>query len=696
MSETYQALYRQWRPQTFDEVVGQEPIVTALRQAIINDEIAHAYLFSGTRGTGKTSLAKIFARAVNCLHPENGNPCNECEICQGILDRSLLDVIEMDAASNNSVEDVRRIIDEVAYLPSQARYKVYIIDEVHMLSTAAFNALLKTLEEPPAHAIFILATTEPQRLPATILSRCQRYDFRRIPLPDLKKRLRKIATSIDLKITDEAIELIAVLADGALRDAISLLDQSRVSVVDENTPLERQDILQMTGRVNDAFMLKFLEALIHQYTLAILEGIDEISKSGQDYSNFVSELSEVFRNLMLLKAAGPKAKPLLPIPDDILKRYAGVAGHLSLHTLHDCLKRLSDLLQQMRWSPDPRLALETTCLTLDLGPLPEEQKSSADQPKPENRQANEKVTDTTMQAKAKVPLQTSQNPASSTKPKAAPLATSAKATPRETSTASQATMRDAQQDKPAKVPTQAANTSKAKPTPSILDSIAVEVETMDEDDADFPLVPEPPLDEPLMPEPELDVEAEIKTEAETKKVAKEETEPQPTVAAKSKTAPQAESTPSAAQEPSQMTKTDTSYTSGSGTKVPAQELEARFDEFLETVDQLTADPNDPSLLQFTLRHFKRSFDDGLITIYFAPEHNSLYNDLTTAQMEHRLERACQMIYKDREAKVQFVLESDGKPPRPAKINREPSAWIAEAKKLLEEYGIPLVEETLDG
>src|SRR5690554_1038160 len=221
----YQALYRQYRPKTFDELLGQSHITTTFKNQIKMGNIGHAYLFSGTRGTGKTSAAKIFSRAVNCLNPQGGNPCNECENCQGILDETIMDVIEMDAASHNSVEDIRDLRDKVVYPPSKVAYKVYIIDEVHMLSKSAFNALLKTLEEPPKHLIFLLATTEPERLPQTILSRCQRFDFRRITKQDMVLNMKKIIQDMDIQVDDRVLNLIASNSDGAMRDALSLLDQ---------------------------------------------------------------------------------------------------------------------------------------------------------------------------------------------------------------------------------------------------------------------------------------------------------------------------------------------------------------------------------------------------------------------------------------------------------------------------------------
>ena len=233
----YTALYREFRPKTFSEMVGQEHITKTLKNQIISNRVGHAYLFNGGRGTGKTSSAKILARAINCLNPKDGEPCNECEICKGILSGSITDIVEMDAASNNSVEDIRAIREEVNFLPTIAKYRVYIIDEVHMLSTGAFNALLKTLEEPPEHVKFILATTEPQKLPATILSRCQRFDFKRISNEDIIKRLKIVCKETKIEITDEALNTIAVLSEGAMRDALSILErcvQDGVTNIDDN------------------------------------------------------------------------------------------------------------------------------------------------------------------------------------------------------------------------------------------------------------------------------------------------------------------------------------------------------------------------------------------------------------------------------------------------------------------------------
>ena len=268
----YRALYRKWRPQRFEDVVGQRAIVTALKNQITAGRIGHAYLFTGVRGTGKTTCAKIFAKAVNCLHPEGGDPCGECEICKGIDNGSLLDVVEMDAASNNGVDDIRDLRDETAYTPSACQYKVYIIDEVHMLSTAAFNALLKTLEEPPAHVIFILATTEIQKVPATILSRCQRYDFTRIGPEDIARRVEYIAGEEKLELTSDGAELIARLADGALRDALSILD----TCAGVTAKIDADVVRRMAGVTDRSYLFHISDALEAQDAAAALAQLAQL------------------------------------------------------------------------------------------------------------------------------------------------------------------------------------------------------------------------------------------------------------------------------------------------------------------------------------------------------------------------------------------------------------------------------------
>ena len=348
-------LYREWRPQNFDEVVGQGHVVQALRQSVVSGEIAHAYLFSGTRGTGKTSLAKIFARAVNCLNlSDDGNPCNQCETCTGILNGSLLDVVEMDAASNNSVDNIRKITDEVLFLPTLAKYKVYIIDEVHMLSTAAFNALLKTLEEPPAHVIFILATTDPQRIPATILSRCQRYDFKRISAQLMQKRLEEIAQAHDIAIDEDAIALIINRSEGALRDAISLLDQSR-SVYTGS--IGRDEILQMTGVVNDELLEGLVSSLHEGDTDGLLRQIDHLIMEGGDLQRFVSSLSAFYRDILVCKMAREPEKLLLQ-SKSTLTMMKNLASRYSQASIIEQITHLTKLQLEMKQSQSPRITLE--------------------------------------------------------------------------------------------------------------------------------------------------------------------------------------------------------------------------------------------------------------------------------------------------------------------------------------------------
>lgn len=354
------ALYREWRPKVFDEVVEQKTSVYALRQAVISGQIAHAYLFSGTRGTGKTTLAKIFARAINCLQPQEGNPCNSCAICRGMLDGNLMDIVEMDAASNNSVDNIRRICDEVIYMPAQARFKVYIIDEVHMLSTSAFNALLKTLEEPPAHAVFILATTEPHRIPATILSRCQRYEFRRIPVESMVVRLSEIAKSDGIAIDDDALQAIASLSDGALRDAISLLDQARASFPGR---VSRDDILSLAGVVQDEFMQQMAQALLQGDAPALLSLVDQLVMAGRDMARFVTDLAQHFRNILICQISR-NPQLLVRAASDTIAGMNQLASQTSSEQLVELIKGLSALLSDIRWAADSRTALEIGLIRL--------------------------------------------------------------------------------------------------------------------------------------------------------------------------------------------------------------------------------------------------------------------------------------------------------------------------------------------
>ena len=282
----YRALYRKWRPQRFEDVVGQQAIVTALKNQIAAGRVGHAYLFTGVRGTGKTTCAKIFAKAVNCLQPQNGDPCGACAACRGIDNGSILDVVEMDAASNNSVDDIRDIRDETAYTPSMCKYKVYIIDEVHMLSGSAFNALLKTLEEPPAHVIFILATTEIQKVPATILSRCQRYDFTRITPDDIAARVAYFARLVLLWLTDGAAALIARLADGALRDALSILD----TCAGVTTQIDEAVVRRMAGVTDKSYLFEISDAIAAQDGVAALAKLSALRQQSVDVKRLAEEL----------------------------------------------------------------------------------------------------------------------------------------------------------------------------------------------------------------------------------------------------------------------------------------------------------------------------------------------------------------------------------------------------------------------
>jgi len=357
---SYMALYRKWRPVTFDQVVEQENAVSILKNAVIQNRIAHAYLFSGTRGTGKTTLAKIFARAINCQHPVNGNPCNECEICRGIMNQQILDVSEIDAASNNGVDNIRQIIDDSAYASSVARYRVYIIDEVHMLSQGAFNALLKTLEEPPENVVFILATTEPHKLPVTILSRCQRYEFKRISREGITKRLRLICSETGIDATDEALEFLAEKADGALRDAISLLDQATAAGGEKLTLAKARDA---TGSIDREFLWDFAGAVLNSDSRRLLEMSHRLFTEGRDPSNFLLELTGVIRNMMIVNSVPDPGTLLFEDEEGIrrLKLLAKGHGNAELSLL---IQELSRLDNNLKWAVQRQIVFEAGILTV--------------------------------------------------------------------------------------------------------------------------------------------------------------------------------------------------------------------------------------------------------------------------------------------------------------------------------------------
>lgn len=294
----YTALYREWRPKNFEDVVGQEHITTTLKNQIQNDRIAHAYLFCGTRGTGKTSTAKVMAKALNCLNPVNGDPCNECEMCKNINEGLAIDVTELDAASNNGVDKIRDIIDDAKYPPQEARFKVYIMDEVHMLSMGAVNAFLKTLEEPPANVIFILATTDPQKLPITILSRCQRFDFKRISKSDISDRLRKIVGAQGVLADEKSLELISRVSDGAMRDALSILDQA-IAMGDGSVNYD--SVVGMLGLVTNEYLFNITSAIIERNIQKAMNIIEEVVYAGKDINLFIKDLTGHFRNLLMAK-----------------------------------------------------------------------------------------------------------------------------------------------------------------------------------------------------------------------------------------------------------------------------------------------------------------------------------------------------------------------------------------------------------
>ena len=364
----YRALYRKWRPQRFEDVVGQRAIVAALKNQVAAGRVGHAYLFTGVRGTGKTTCAKIFAKAVNCLDPQNGDPCGQCAVCRGIDDGSILDVVEMDAASNNGVDDIRDLRDETAYTPSICRYKVYIIDEVHMLSTAAFNALLKTLEEPPAHVIFILATTEIQKVPATIRSRCQRYDFTRISPEDIAGRVAQVAGAEGLALTEGAAGLIARLADGALRDALSILDTCAgvTGQIDEDV------VRRMAGVTDRSYLFRMSDALAARDAASALAELAALRQQSVDVKRLTEELIAHYRSLML--AALPGGRELLsgvsPEEEDL---YLAKGPALGQREAVRAIRALGGALEHMARGSDQRIELELALFNLtapDAQPAP--------------------------------------------------------------------------------------------------------------------------------------------------------------------------------------------------------------------------------------------------------------------------------------------------------------------------------------
>ena len=417
----YRALYRKWRPQRFEDVVGQRAIVAALKNQVAAGRVGHAYLFTGVRGTGKTTCAKIFAKAVNCLDPQNGDPCGQCAVCRGIDDGSILDVVEMDAASNNGVDDIRDLRDETAYTPSICRYKVYIIDEVHMLSTAAFNALLKTLEEPPAHVIFILATTEIQKVPATIRSRCQRYDFTRISPEDIAGRVSQVAGAEGLALTEGAAGLIARLADGALRDALSILDTCAgvTGQIDEDV------VRRMAGVTDRSYLFRMSDALAARDAASALAELAALRQQSVDVKRLTEELIAHYRSLML--AALPGGRELLsgvsPEEEDL---YLAKGPALDQREAVRAIRALGSALEHMARGSDQRIELELALFNLtapdaqpapatavaQASPAPAARPQPAAQPQPAVRPF----------ASGPVPAPAAEAPAAQPAPQAAPAA----------------------------------------------------------------------------------------------------------------------------------------------------------------------------------------------------------------------------------------------------------------------------------
>ena len=354
----YRALYRQWRPRDFSHLVGQKPIVETLRNQVIHDRIAHAYLFCGSRGTGKTSTAKILAKAINCEHPNEGDPCGECMNCRRMDQDESLDIIEIDAASNNGVDEMRDLRDTVKYPPQFGKYKVYIIDEVHMLSTSAFNALLKTLEEPPAHIVFILATTEPQKLPETILSRCQRFDFGRIATSDIASRLKEASEGAGASVSDGALLTIARAAEGGMRDALSILDMC----LGYGDRIDETMVRRILGTCDSAFLFRFGEALAAEDAGSIFNMIDEMMRDGRDPAVFAKDVSHHIRCLLLAKSCPDQIESILDLTADDVKDYQDQAEKFSVSRLMKMLNLYMALETEMRYSASPRVALENTSL----------------------------------------------------------------------------------------------------------------------------------------------------------------------------------------------------------------------------------------------------------------------------------------------------------------------------------------------
>ncbi|MFD3450476.1 DNA polymerase III subunit gamma/tau [Microbacteriaceae bacterium 4G12] len=356
---SYQALYRTWRPQKFEDVVGQEHVTKTLQNALLQEKVSHAYLFSGPRGTGKTTIAKVFAKAINCEHAPTTEPCNQCPSCVGITNGSIGDVLEIDAASNNGVDEIRDIRDKVKYAPSAVRYKVYIIDEVHMLSIGAFNALLKTLEEPPKHVIFILATTEPHKIPPTIISRCQRFEFRKISVRDIVERLKTVIYNEGTEVGEEALQIVARAAEGGMRDALSLLDQA---ISYSEGEITAEDVLAVTGSVSQKYLSDLVRCIYENDVPQALRIVDKIVNQGKDPLRFMEDFIYYYRD-MLLYQTSPQLEDMLErvIADE---EFRTLSNQISAETIYEVIHTLSKSQQEMKWTSHPRILLEVVMVKL--------------------------------------------------------------------------------------------------------------------------------------------------------------------------------------------------------------------------------------------------------------------------------------------------------------------------------------------
>lgn len=358
---SYMALYRKFRPDGFEDVKGQDAIVKTLKNQLVADRIGHAYLFCGTRGTGKTSVAKIFAKAVNCEHPVDGSPCGECALCRAIAAGASMNVIEIDAASNNGVDNIREIREEVAYRPTEGRYKVYIIDEVHMLSIGAFNALLKTLEEPPEYVIFILATTEAHKIPITILSRCQRYDFKRIDIDTISMRLLELVQKEGIEVEEKAVRYIARMADGSMRDALSLLDQCAAFYIGERLTYEH--VFEVLGAVDTEVFSRLLRELLNMDARAVIEAVEEIVMQGRELTQFATDFTWYLRNLLLARSS-EGMEDVLDMSAENLARLKEEAAMIDDDTLMRYIRIFSELSGQLKFATQKRVLLEVALIKL--------------------------------------------------------------------------------------------------------------------------------------------------------------------------------------------------------------------------------------------------------------------------------------------------------------------------------------------